>query len=156
MRKLSVFNNISLDGYFTDRNNELNWAHTNDPEWDEFVAGNAKGEGELLFGRITYDMMASFWPTEFALKSFPDVARGMNMAPKVVFSKTMDKPAWNNTRLMKSNLIDEVGKLKNEEGPGMVILGSGSIVSQLTDVGLIDEYQVVFHPVVLGSGRTMF
>src|SRR6266487_2088532 len=105
MRKLIVFNNITLDGYFTDKNNDMSWAHTNDPEWNEFTSQNAKGEAEFLFGRITYDMMASFWPTPFAMESFPDVARAMNEMPKVVFSKTMDKADWKNTKLVKGNLV---------------------------------------------------
>ena len=78
MRKLLVFNSITADGYFTDQNGDMSWAHrASDPEWDEFVAGNAQSGGELLFGRVTYEMMASFWPTPAAAKSFPEVAEGM-------------------------------------------------------------------------------
>ena len=80
----------------------------------------------------------------------------MNNFPKVVFSRTLDKVSWSNTRLVKNDLIGEIRKMKNEVGEGMAILGSGSIVSQLTDYGLIDEYQIVVIPVVLGKGRTMF
>ena len=157
MRKLSVFNSVSLDGYFTDSNNDMSWAHKNDPEFNDFVANNAKGgNGPLLFGRVTYQMMSSFWPTEQALKAFPDVAKAMNSLPKVVFSRTLDKAEWNNTRLIKENMVDEVRQLKEEEGDDMLIMGSGTIVSQLTQEGLIDEYQVVVNPIILGSGRTMF
>ena len=156
MRKLIVFNNISLDGYFTDSNNDMSWAHTNDPEWLEFTSQNAKGESEFLFGRVTYQMMAGFWPTPFAMESMPQVARAMNESPKFVFSKTLDKADWKNTKLLKGNLAEEVRRLKSEPGPGIMIFGSGTIISQLTDEGLIDEYQVVTHPILLGSGRTMF
>ena len=156
MRKIMVFNSITADGYFTDKNGDMSWAHKQDPEWAEFVADNSKPGGELLFGRITYEMRASFWPTPAAAKQFPEVAEQMNKLPKVVFSRTLDKVSWQNTRLLKGNLADEVRKLKQESGGGMVILGSGSIISQLALENVIDEYQMVVNPIVLGEGRTMF
>ena len=157
MRKLSVFNQVSMDGYFVDANGDMNWAkEDNDEEFNAFTSENAKGGGELLFGRITYDMMASFWPTPQAQQMLPDVAEQMNNLPKVVFSRTMEKASWNNTRLIKGDLISEVRKLKQEPGKDMVIMGSGTIISQLAPTDLIDEYQMVMIPVVLGSGRTMF
>jgi dihydrofolate reductase len=156
MRNLTVFNNVSLDGYFTDQNNDMSWAHTNDPEWNEFTAQNAKGDAELLFGRVTYDLMASFWPSPMALENFADVANSMNKMTKYVFSKTRDKLDWQNSKLMKGDLITEVKKLKDQPGPDIMIFGSGMIIAQLTDAGLIDEYQIVVHPIILGAGRTMF
>jgi dihydrofolate reductase len=80
----------------------------------------------------------------------------MNSLPKVVFSRTLDKVLWNNTKLVKGDLAVEVRKLKQEPGKDMVILGSGTIVSQLAEDGLVDEYQIIVNPVVLGKGRTMF
>ncbi len=147
-----------MDGYFVDANGGMNWAHKPkpDPEWDAFVAGNATGGGVLVFGRITYDLMASFWPTPMAARNMPAVAEGMNRSEKIVFSRTMDKASWNNTRLVKTDPTAEIRKLKNEPGAGMCILGSGSIVAQLAPEGLIDEYQLVMVPVVLGKGRTIF
>ena len=157
MSRLVVFNSISMDGYFTGENGDLSWAHAaDDPEWNKFVADNAQSEGMMLFGRVTYDMMVSFWPTPNAMASMPAVARPMNEKPKIVFSRTMGKPTWNNTRVVKGKLADEVRKLKKESGMNMTILGSGSIVAQLAPEGVIDEYQVVMNPVVLGKGRTMF
>ena len=156
MRKLAVFNAISLDGYFVDDMGDMSWAHKQDPEWNAFVRGNAGGRGELIFGRVTYDMMAGFWPGPQAMQMMPEVAAGMNAMPKVVFSRTMEKASWNNTRLFKGDLADEVRRLKQDSGPDLVILGSGSIVAQLTSAGLIDQLQVVISPIVLGKGRTMF
>jgi dihydrofolate reductase len=156
MRKLLVFNNVTLDGYFTDKKNDMSWAHTNDPEWNDFAAENAKGGGVLLFGRVTYEMMASFWPTPQATEMMPEVAEGMNNAQKVVFSRTLNEASWKNTRLVKNGLVEQVRKMKDEPGENMVILGSGTIVSQLSAERLIDEYQLVFHPIVLGAGRTLF
>jgi dihydrofolate reductase len=154
--KLVVFNQVSLDGYFTDANGDMSWAHKQDPEWNAFVAENAQGGGVLLFGRITYEMMASFWPTPHAMQHMPVVAEQMNNLPKVVFSRTLDQASWNNTKLVKSGLAAEVRKMKQEPGEDMAIMGSGSIVSQLAQEGLIDEFQVVVNAIVLGNGRTMF
>jgi dihydrofolate reductase len=100
--------------------------------------------------------MASYWPTPLAKQNMPAVAEGMNRMPKTVFSRTLDKVTWNNTKLLKGDLATEVRKLKNEPGPDIVILGSGSIVSQLAQEGLIDEFQIVVNPIILGKGRTMF
>ena len=158
MRKLSVFNSVTLDGYFAGENGDLSWAHgaKPDPEFNAFVADNAKSGGELLFGRITYELMIQYWPTPEAMKNDPVVAKGMNGLPKVVFSRTLTRPTWNNTKVVKGDLAAEVRKMKEAPGADMVILGSGSIVSQLTKARLIDEYQLVVVPVVLGKGRTMF
>jgi len=158
MRKLVVFNHVSLDGYFVDSTGSMSWAKagTKDAEWNAFVAENAKGDSPLLFGRVTYELMASFWPTPMADQHDPVVAERMNKLPKVVFSKTLDKASWSNTRLVKGDMVAEIRKMKKEPGEDMVILGSGSIVSQLAQEGLIDAYQVVVNPIVLGKGRTMF
>jgi len=156
MRKLIAFNQVTLDGYFAGVNGDLSWAHKTDAEWNSFVAENAKAGGLLLFGRITYELMASHWPTPNAIKNDPVVAEGMNNLPKVVFSRTLDKASWNNTKLVKGDMPAEIRKMKKEAGKDMVILGSGSIVSQLAQEGLIDEYQIVVNPVALGDGRTMF
>src|SRR6266446_1732534 len=158
MRRLVVFNSVTLDGYFTDVNGDMSWAHggSDDAEWNAFVADNASGGGELLLGRITYELMACYWPTPNAIKDDSVVAEGMNKMPKVVFSRTLDKPSWSNTKVVKGDIASEVRKMKKESGKGMAILGSGSIVSQLAPQGLIDEYQLAVTPVVLGKGRTMF
>jgi len=158
MRKLSVFNTVSLDGYFTDLNNDMSWAHPNrnDSEWNDFVAGNASGNGVLLFGRVTYQMMVSFWTTPQAAQMMPKVAEGMNRSQKVIFSRTLAQADWQNTTLVKGDLANEVRNMKEQAGNGMVILGSGQIVAQLTQEGLIDEYQIVVAPIVIGKGRTLF
>jgi len=158
MRKLSVFNSVSLDGYFSGENGDIQWAHTAQPdnEFGAFVEENARGGGEILMGRKTYDLMVKYWPTADARKNDPVVAERMNNLPKVVFSRTLDRADWNNTRVVKGDLAAEVRKMKEAPGEDMVILGSGSIVTALTKAGLIDEYQFVVVPVVLGKGRTMF
>jgi dihydrofolate reductase len=157
MRKLVVFNSVSLDGYFTGKDGDLSWAHAggDDPEFRAFVAKNASGEGTLLFGRITYEMMVAYWPTPAAAKNDPEVAEGMNRAPKIVFSRSLEHASWSNATVRKGDLAREVRDLK-EGDRDLVILGSGSVVAQLAGTGLIDEYQILVCPVVLGEGRTMF
>jgi dihydrofolate reductase len=155
---LAVFNNVSLDGYFTGPEGELDWAHRSapDPEFDAFVAENAGGGGRLLLGRKTYDMMVQWWPTPAAGATMPEVAEGMNRMEKLVASRTMQRPDWRNTTVLRGDLVAAVRRLKAESETGITILGSGSVVAQLAAVGLIDEIQMVVVPVVLGRGRTMF
>jgi dihydrofolate reductase len=157
MKKLRVFESISIDGYFADAHGNMDWAHQgqNDPEFADWVSGNASGGGELLFGRKTYQMMEAFWPTPQAARQMPVVARGMNAATKYLASRTI-QPAWHNTRLLKGDLADSVRTLKSADGPGITVLGSGSVVAQLDEARLVDEYQFVIVPVALGSGRTFF
>jgi dihydrofolate reductase len=157
MAKVMVFNSVSVDGYFTGRGGDLGWAHrADDPEWNEFVSGNAQGPARLLFGRVTYEMMAGYWPTKQAATDAPAVAEGMNNFEKIVFSRTLHEVTWKNTRLMKGDLANEVRQLKKGPGPDIVIMGSGTIVSQLARENLIDEYQLITIPVVLGAGKTLF
>jgi dihydrofolate reductase len=158
MRQLTVFNNISLDGYFTDARSDMSWAHRFDPEWAKFSASNAQGsdDGALLFGRKTYEMMAAYWPTPEAKKQMPEVAEGINRLPKFVVSRSLDRADWNNTTILKGDLETEVGKLKKGSGSRIVIMGSGTLVAQLAALRLIDEYTLVIVPVVLGRGRTLF
>jgi dihydrofolate reductase len=157
MAKLIVFNQISVDGYIADHNGDMSWAKSREgAEWSAFVAENASGGGTLLFGRVTYDLMRSYWPTPQAKEQMPAVAERMNNLPKIVFSRTLDKASWNNTTLVKSDIAAAVRQRKKDSAAGMAILGSGSIVSQLAQERLIDEFQMVVIPIALGKGKTMF
>jgi len=157
MRKLRVFESISVDGYFTDANGDMSWAHAGreDAEFAEWVSGNASSGGDLLFGRKTYQMMEAFWPTPMAAQQMPAVAKGMNAARKYVVSRTI-QPAWSNTHLLEGDPVKAVEDLKASDGPGIAVLGSGSVAAQLGEAGLVDEYQFVIIPVALGGGRTVF
>jgi dihydrofolate reductase len=155
MRKLIVFNLITLDGYFAGRDGDISW-HNVDEEFQKLAKAASNSGNTLLFGRVTYELMAGYWPTPEAIKNDPIVARGMNSASKIVFSRTLDKIAWNNTRLVKTDMVSEIRKLKQESGKDLTVLGSGSIVSQLTQERLIDEFQILLNPVVIGTGKTMF
>jgi dihydrofolate reductase len=155
MRKLSVFNLVTLDGYFAGQDGDISW-HNVDEEFQELANKASNSGNTLLFGRVTYELMAGYWPTPEAIKNDPIVARGMNDATKVVFSRTLNKVDWNNTRLVKNDMLSEIRKLKQESGKDLTVLGSGNIVSQLTQERLIDEYQILLNPVVIGKGKTMF
>jgi dihydrofolate reductase len=155
-RTLTAFGHVSLDGFFVDGSGDMSWAHRHDAEWNAFVAGNAGSDSELVFGRTTYQMMAGYWPTAQASQASPRVAEKMNQTPKMVFSRTLDTAAWNNTKLIKNDIAGSMRRLKDEPGKPMVILGSGSIVSQMAREGLIDEFQFVLNPLALGKGRTYF
>jgi dihydrofolate reductase len=157
MRKLRVFESISIDGYFTRANDDINWAHgaLEDSEFGDWISGNASSGGELLFGRKTYQMMESFWPTPMAAQQMPTVAKGINAAKKYVASRTI-RPSWVNTHLLKGDLVEAVRDLKASDGPGITLLGSGSVAAQLGEANLVDEYQFVIIPIGLGDGRTVF
>jgi dihydrofolate reductase len=157
MRTLRVFESISVDGYFTDASGDMSWAHAGreDAGFAEWVSANASGGGALLFGRKTYQMMEAYWPTPAAAQQMPAVAKGMNAATKYVASKTI-RPTWENSRLLKGDLLDAVRSLKASGGPDITVLGSGSVAAQLGEANLVDEYQFVIIPVALGGGRTVF
>jgi len=155
MRKVFVFNLVTLDGYFEGPRREIDW-HNVDAEFNEYAIGMLNSVDTLLFGRVTYELMACYWPTPDAMKNDPIVAGKMNSLPKIVFSRTLDKVAWNNSRLVKSNVEEEIQKIKKQQGKDIVILGSGSIVSELAPLGLIDEYRLMVNPVVLGAGKPLF
>jgi dihydrofolate reductase len=101
-------------------------------------------------------MMKSYWPTPQAIKDNPLVADGMNKAEKIVFSRTLDRVDWNNSKLIRQNISEEVRKMKAIPGKDMTVLGSGSIISQFADEGLIDEYLIMVDPVALGEGTPIF
>ena len=127
-----------------------------DAEFDAYVAGNAQDGGALVFGRVTYQMMASYWPSEMARAADPIVAERMNGLPKFVFSRTLDAATWINTTLLTGDPVVEIARLKRLDGPGLAILGSGSLVGPLAAAGLVDELTLVVNPIVLGGGRTLF
>jgi dihydrofolate reductase len=155
MRKLSVFNLVTLDGYISGEGGDISW-HRVDKEFQKYAEKNSNSGNTLLFGRVTYELLAGYWCSADALKNDAIIAQGMNSASKIVFSRTLKKADWANTRLVKDNLPAEVRKLKKQSGKGLTVLGSGSIVAQLAQAGMIDEYQLLLNPVILGKGRTMF
>lgn len=155
MRKVILFNMVSLDGFFGGPDGDINW-HNVDAEFNDFAIDQLNSAGGLVFGRVTYQLMASYWPTDVAVKNDPIVAGKMNTLPKIVFSRTLDKVEWKNTRLVKGDVAEEISNLKEQPGKDMFVFGSADLASALTHFGLIDEYRVMVNPVVLGSGKPLF
>jgi dihydrofolate reductase len=153
LRRLIASEMVTVDGFFAGANGELDW-FVQGEELDEFANNLLDSVDTILYGRVTYQMMAGHWP--HASGSFADRT---NRLPKLVFSSTLDETPWgdwDNARPLKGALADEVAKLKNEPGNDMVIYGSGRVVQALTRLGAIDEYRLVVNPVVLGAGRPLF
>jgi dihydrofolate reductase len=155
MKKLFVFDLVSLDGYFEGPKRDISW-HNVDAEFNDYAIAMLDSVDTLLFGRVTYDLMAGFWPTPEAIRTDPIVAGKMNALSKVVFSRTLSKVGWNNTRLVKDDIEEEIRKMKQLPGRDMALLGSGNIMSQLAQRGLIDEYRIMVNPLVLGAGTPLF
>jgi dihydrofolate reductase len=156
MPVITAFITLSLDGCYADARGDMSWAHTQDPEQAEFTSQNAKGGSGLLMGRVTYEMMKSFWPTPQAKEMMPDVAAQMNGLPKFVASRTMTSADWNNTKVIGGDLIGELKTMKAGSGPDLTILGSGSIIAQVATAGLLDSLDIMLAPVALGGGKRLF
>jgi dihydrofolate reductase len=155
MRKIFLFVMVSLDGFFEGLNHELDW-HNVDREFNDFAIAQLKEVDLLLFGRITYDLMANFWPTEAAKKDDPVVSRLMNDTPKIVFSRTLRGANWENTRLVKENAIEEVNRLKIQKGKDIAIFGSSDLAVSFLEAGILDELRIMVNPVVIGQGKILF
>lgn len=155
MRKLNVFNFVTLNGFFEGPNHDISW-HKHGGEENKYSDDSLQAENILLFGRRTYEMMFSFWPTPMAAEMFPETAKGMNNSEKIVFSNTLKKAEWNNTKVIGGNIVEEMTRMKRKKGNDMTILGSGSIVSLFADAGLIDEFQIMIDPVAIGNGTPIF
>ena len=156
MRKLSVFNFVTLNGYFKGPGEDVSWHKNDDPQKNEYAETSLQHDSTLLFGRVTYEMMKSFWPTPNAMKLMPVMAEGMNKAKKIVFSNTLKTADWNNTTIIKGDIFQQVWQMKQEEGNDMTILGSGSIITQFAEKGLIDQYQFMIDPIAIGDGTPIF
>lgn len=157
MRKISVFNFLTLNGFFKGAHEDISW-HRHGGEEADFAgdSANPAQPNALMFGRVTYEMMASFWPTDAGKQMNPRVAEGMNRSEKYVFSRSLASAGWERTTILKGDIVNETIRLKESPGPDITILGSGSIVSQLAGHRLIDSLTLMIDPVVLGSGASLF
>jgi dihydrofolate reductase len=155
MRKLVVSNMVTLDGFIGGPNDEIDW-HLVDEDFNALANELPNQFDTQVYGRVTYELMASYWPTPAGAEDDAIIAAFMNSANKVVFSRTLETVDWQNSRLAKEGLADEVAALKQQPGKDIVIFGSGTIVAQLTPLGLIDEYRLFVCPVALGSGKSQF
>jgi len=156
MKRLFSFNMITLDGFFEGPSKwDLNW-HNVDNEFNEFAVDQLNEIDTLLFGRVTYEGMAGYWPTPAATANDPVVAGLMNRIPKIVVSRTLEKAEWDNTRLIKDHIEEEIAKLKQQSGRDLAIFGSANLMSTLMKMDLIDEHRVMLNPIILGNGIPLF
>lgn len=151
MAKLTSFTFISLNGFYKRANEDISW-HQHGGEEAEYSVKSLKSNDILLFGRVTYEMMKSFWPTEMAYNSFPEIADGMNNSEKLVASRSLKSADWNNTKIIKENLEEQIADLKKTSNKNITLLGSGDILMQLANANLIDEFQIMIDPIFLDSG----
>jgi len=154
MRKIIFQMMVSLDGYFEGPKKELDW-HRVDGEFNDYASDLLDSVDTLVFGRVTYELMASYWPTPAAMTNDPVIAAKMNSWPKVVVSRTLDKADWSNTRLIREHGAQEIERLKQLPGKDMAIFGSSDLAVSLVPSGLIDEYRIFVNPVVLGGGKAL-
>ena len=159
MRKVVLFMHMSLDGFAAGPNGELNFL-TYDGELQQYAAELVKTVGSPVYGRTTYQLMESYWPTVLtkpnADRHALEHAQWVENVPKIVFSKTLNEVTWNNTRLIKDNIEEEVKKLKHRPGKDLVIFGSPGLSHTFMKLGLIDEYKLTVHPVIVGNGLSVF
>jgi dihydrofolate reductase len=152
---------VALDGFIAGLHGEMDWM---EEFFDEALANY---ESELqkkvdttLFGRVTYQGFESYWPKVALDPASPvglaEYAQELNAMRKIVFSKTLSRVEWNNSVLVREIDPEEIAKMKQEAGRDMVIYGSANIVQTLTNFGLIDRYQLLVFPIVLGSGKPLF
>jgi dihydrofolate reductase len=142
---------VTLDGFFAGPNGETDW-HYADEEHHRYAVELLGSGDALLFGRTTYQVMVNYWPSAPA----SEITDHMNSLPKVVFSRTLKHVEWKNSRLAGENIAEEVSKMKQAPGKDLVMLGSGTLATSFMNLGLIDEYQILSNPIVLGRGKPLF
>jgi dihydrofolate reductase len=155
MRNVIIFNMITLDGFFEGPGHDINW-HNVDEEFNDFAIEQLDTIDTLIFGRVTYEMMASFWPSPAAIETDPLVAERMNRLPKLVFSHKLARVDWQNTRLVNGDPVSEITRLKKEPGGNLFVFGSANLSAALLAAGLIDEIRLIINPILLGKGTPLF
>jgi len=155
MRRVIFQMMVSIDGYFEGKNKEIDW-HNVDEEYNKYSTEFLNTIDTLVLGRVTYELMAKYWPSESAIKNEPDVAERMNNIQKLVFSNTLEKVEWKNTKLFRTNIADEIARQKLRQCKDLAIFGSSDLALSLIPAGLINEFRIIVNPVVIGSGKTLF
>jgi dihydrofolate reductase len=160
---------VTMDGYMVGPDEDISWVVEGfDPEMQNDIAEEMSQNSDVfVFGRVTFEIFAEYWPNAVPYdegdelipsegKEDPRIIRALNDLPKVVFSKTLKTPEWDNTRVVSEGPENEIARLKEEPGKALNIQGSASIVQALARADLIDEYVLYVHPVLLGDGKPLF
>jgi dihydrofolate reductase len=159
MRKVVLLMHTSLDGFVAGTNGEMSWIRIDDAMFG-YVKALSDAADTALFGRVTYQMMEGYWPTAAdqpnASQHDIDHAHWVNNAPKLVFSRTLEKTDWHNSRVVNGDIAAQISKLKQQPGENLLMIGSATVAHEFTRLGLIDEYRIFVNPVVLGGGTPLF
>lgn len=155
MRKLILSMMVSLDGYIEAPGNDIEW-HNWGAEMDGYMTSFFKNIDTIILGRVAYEMMATFWPTAAAESENPLIAHKMNKLQKLVFSRTLQSAEWRNTSIGNQVSAEEIQKLKQLEGKDIVIFGGAQIAQSFMELNLVDEFQLIINPVLLGKGTPLF
>jgi dihydrofolate reductase len=153
MRKVIFQMSISVDGYVEGPNREIDW-HIVDGEFNSYAVETLTATDVLIMGRKTYELMAAFWPTEKG--DHLGVTQKMNRTPKLVFSSTLKHVDWQNSRLATGSIADEVARLKQVPGDGLLWVGGSDLAASFLEQGLVDEIRVIVTPILLGAGKAVF
>ena len=153
MKKVIFQMSVSLDGYIEGPNHEIDW-HLVDDEFNAYAVEMLKASDVLIMGRRTYELMAGYWPT--AVDNDPVVKEKMNSTPKLVFSRTLKMVEWQNSRLAAGSIADEVARLKQVPGDGVLPVGGSELAACFLEQGLMDERHIILTPILLGGGTTLF
>lgn len=152
MAKLIMWNLMTLDGMVEGPNRDISW---HEDVWGEELEAlsieQLKAAGGLMFGRVTYELMANYWPTAAG-----EVADFMNASPKYVFSRTLTKSGWNNTQMLGADAPGTAARLKRESTKDIFLFGSADLASHLMPHRLIDEFRIAVNPIILGGGTPLF
>ena len=155
MRKMFSFMAVSADGYHADPGQALDW-QTLDEEFRQYSLKQLGEADTLVLGRVTYELLAAYWPAPAGEEFDPGIAKVMNAIGKIVVSRTLAQATWAGTRLINDHAVEELGKLKQRPGKDIAIFGSSTLTAALLPTGLVDELRVLVNPVVLGQGRSVF
>jgi dihydrofolate reductase len=152
MRKVSLGMNVTLDGLVAGPNGELDWVfRTMSPDMGEWVTEFLRTVDTILLGHTTYLQQAATWPSQTG-----EMANLLNSHTKIVFSKRLTTLEWNNARLASANAAEEIARLKQQPGKNIYVSGGATLAQSLSREGLIDEYNLVMHPIALGRGMPLF
>jgi dihydrofolate reductase len=159
MRKIMLQINVSLDGFIEDANHEIDW-HFVDDEFEEFTNDTLRSIDGMIFGRVAYQLLADYWPTAAlnpkATKRHVEAARMMNELPKFVVSKTLQETHWDNSFIIRDNLVEEISRMKRQPGKDIALFAGAKLASSFMQLGLIDEYRIILNPALLGDGTPLF